>query len=79
MSKSVLVDFSRSKHVEQPNMILQQQVDYAIGRASKCLMAYWRLARVASGVNLWLMRQLYMAVAIPKMMCVIDVWLTLPQ
>ena len=64
MSKSVLVDFSRSKHMEQPNMTLQgtvillkashkflgimldqdlrwhQQANYAIGKASKWIMAY---------------------------------------
>ena len=100
MFKSILVDFSRSKHVEWPNMTLQgtvispkashkflgvmlnqdllwhQQADYAIGKASKWIMAYRRLARVATGVNLWLMRQLYMAVTIPKMMYTIEVWLT---
>ena len=42
-------------------------------------MAYRRLARVTSGVNLWLMRQLYTAVMIPKMMYAITVWLTLPR
>ena len=102
MSKSILVDFSRSKHVERPNMTLQgtvispkdshkflgimlnqdlrwhRQADYAIGKALKWIMAYWRLARVASRVNLWLMRQLYTAVVIPKMMYAIDIWLTPP-
>ena len=103
MSKSVLVDFSRDKRAERPNMMLQgaiislaashkflgiminqglhwhQQADYALGRALKWVMAYRRLARAASGINLWLMRQLYTAVAIPKMTYMIDVWLTLPR
>ena len=103
MSKSVLVDFSRDKHAEQPNMMLQgaiitpaashkflgvmidqelcwhQQADYALGRASKWIMAYQWLARVASSINLQLMRQLYTAVAIPKMTYAIDVWLMPPR
>ena len=103
MSKSVLVDFSRDKRAERPNMVLQgaiitpaashkflgimidqelcwhQQADFSLGRASKWVMAYRRLARAASGINLRLMRQLYTVVAIPKMTYAIDVWLTPPR
>ena len=57
-----------------------QQADYALGRASKWVMAYRWLARVASSIiNLWLIRQLYPMVVIPKMTYAIDVWLMPPR
>ena len=54
----------------------QHQADYALGKASKWLLAFRKLAWTASGVNLWLMRQLYHAVAIPKMAYAVDIWYT---
>ena len=52
----------------------QQQADYALEKATKWTLAFRRLARPTMGVNLWLMRQMYCAVVLPKMMYVADVW-----
>ena len=54
----------------------QQQADYALAKATKWTLAFRRLARPATGVNLQLMHQMYCAVALPKMMYAAEVWYT---
>ena len=54
----------------------KRQADYALGKASKWMLAFRRLARMASGVNLRLMWRLYHAVTILKMTYAVDVWYT---
>ena len=51
-----------------------QQADYTLGKASKWIMTYQRLARVAGSINPCLMRQLFTAVTVPKMMYTMDMW-----
>ena len=54
----------------------KQQADSALARATKWTLAFQRPAKSFSGVNLRLMRQLYRAVAIPKILYAVDVWYT---
>ena len=54
----------------------REQADYALSKAAKWTLAFRRLARPTSGVNLRLMRQMYSAVAIPKVVYAADVWYT---
>ena len=54
----------------------RQQADYALSKAAKWTLAFHRLARPASGVNLQLMCQMYSAVAIPKVAYVANIWYT---
>ena len=51
-----------------------QQADYTLVKAAKWTLAFSRLAQPSSGVNLRLMRQMYNAVAIPKLAYAADVW-----
>ena len=99
-SKSILIDFSCTKGVEQPAMTFQgctvtaqashrflgvivdqglcwrQHADFALTKAAKWTSAFRRLARPSTGVSLRLMRQMYCAVALPKMTYAADVWYT---
>ena len=52
------------------------QADYGTAKAAKWILAYQQLTKVGSGASLAAMRQLYCAVAIPKMTYAIDVWYT---
>jgi ribonuclease HI len=52
------------------------QADYALGKATKWTLAFRRLARPSTGIHPRLMRQLYNAVAIPKITYAADVWYT---
>jgi len=53
-----------------------QQASLNIGRAMKWTLAFHRLARPSVGIRPGLMRQLYTAVAVPKMEYAVDVWYT---
>ena len=55
----------------------RQQADYALSKTAKWTLAFHRLARPASGVNMRLMCQMYSAVAIPKVAYVANIWYTL--
>ena len=50
------------------------QVDYALAKATKWVLAFRRLTRPGGGANLRVMRQLFCTVAIPKMTYALDVW-----
>ena len=47
-----------------------------MAKATKWMLAFRRLARPATGISLWLMRQMYCAMALPKMTYAVDVWYT---
>ena len=54
----------------------QQQAlaDYATAKATKWTLAFRRLAHTSMGIKPWLMQQMYLAVAVPKMSYAADVW-----
>ena len=51
----------------------------AIAKATAWILLFRRLTRPASGLSAKHMRQLYLAVVVPKMMYGIDTWYTLPS
>ena len=53
-----------------------QQANSALAKSTKLTLAFWRLAKSFSGVNLRLMWQLYHVVTVPKILYTVDVWLT---
>ena len=55
-----------------------EQTQRAIANATKWLLQFRRLARVSTGVNAKLMRQLYLTVALPKITYGIDIWYSPP-
>jgi hypothetical protein len=57
----------------------KEQTQKAIANATKWILQYRRLTRPATGVNSKIMRQLYLAVAVPKITYGLDVWYTPPQ
>ena len=56
----------------------KEQAQRATANATKWIMQYRRLTKVNSGVSSKLMRQLYLAVALPKITYGLDVWYTPP-
>lgn len=57
----------------------KEQTQRAVANATKWLLQYRRLTRPSSGTSTKLMRQLYVAVALPKFMYGIDIWYTPPS
>ena len=57
----------------------KEQAQRATANATKWILQYRRLTRPSSGVGSKLMRQLYIAVALPKMTYGLDVWYTPPS
>jgi ribonuclease HI len=53
-----------------------QQADHALAKATKWTLAFRRLAGSYTGISMPLMRQLYNAVAIPKVTYAADIWYT---
>ena len=53
-----------------------QQVSYAMAKASKWILAFRHLAHPLNGVQSKLMHQLYNLVAVPKLTYAADVWYT---
>jgi len=51
----------------------------AIAKATTWILLFHHLTRPASGLSSRHMRQLYLAVAVPKMMYGLDTWYTLPS
>ncbi|KAH6899298.1 hypothetical protein BKA70DRAFT_1115589, partial [Coprinopsis sp. MPI-PUGE-AT-0042] len=47
---------------------------HAVERATKWVMLYKRLTKPSTGVRMQLMKQMYMAVGVPKMTYALDVW-----
>jgi hypothetical protein len=56
-----------------------QQADAAIAKATKWILLFQQLANTWRGMRLEQMRQLYMAVAVPKALYAADVWITPPS
>ena len=54
----------------------RQQADYATAKATKWMLAFRRLVHTSTGIKPRLMRQMYLAVAVPKMSYAADVWYT---
>jgi hypothetical protein len=52
------------------------QVDYAVAKGTAHVMQIRRLSTMTKGIPMRLMRQLYQAVAIPKMLYAADLWFT---
>jgi ribonuclease HI len=57
----------------------KEQAQRAVANATKWLLQYRRLTRPSSGTSAKLMRQLYLAVALPKITYGLDVWYTPPN
>jgi ribonuclease HI len=58
----------------EPNLRWTTQSESAIATSSRWINLVRRLARVSTGISAKLMRQLYIAVAIPRMTYAADVW-----
>jgi ribonuclease HI len=56
----------------------KEQTQRAVANATKWLLQYRRLTRPSTGTGARLMRQLYVAVALPKITYGLDVWYTPP-
>ena len=56
----------------------KEQTQRAIANATKWLLQFRRLTKISTGVNAKLMRQLYLAVALPKITYGIDIWYSPP-
>src|ERR1700678_198148 len=56
----------------------KEQVQRAIANATKWILQFRRLTKPTTGVKARLMRQLYLAVALPKITYGIDIWYTPP-
>ena len=56
----------------------KEQAQRATANATKWLLQFRRLTKVSTGVKAKLMRQLYLAVALPKITYGIDIWYTPP-
>jgi ribonuclease HI/exonuclease III len=57
----------------------KEQVQRAVSNATKWLLQYRRLTKPSTGTNAKLMRQLYIAVALPKITYGLDIWYTPPN
>ena len=56
----------------------KEQTQRAVANATKWLLQFRRLTKTSTGVNAKLMRQLYLAVTIPKITYGIDIWYSPP-
>ena len=56
----------------------KEQAQWVIANATKWILQYRRLTRISTGVGTKLMRQLYLAVVLPKMTYGLDIWYTPP-
>ena len=61
------------------NLRWKEQAQRATANATKWILQFRRLTRVSSGIKAKLMRQLYLAGALPKISYGIDVWYTPPS
>ena len=61
------------------NLKWKEQAQRATANANKWILQFRRLTRPSTGVKAKLMRQLYLAVALPKITYGIDVWYTPPN
>ena len=61
------------------NLSWKEQAQRATANATKWILQYRRLTKPSTGVGAKLMRQLYLAVALPKITYGIDVWYTPPS
>jgi ribonuclease HI/endonuclease/exonuclease/phosphatase family metal-dependent hydrolase len=61
------------------NLRWKEQAQRATANATKWILQYRRLTRPSTGVKAKLMRQLYLAVALPKITYGIDIWYTPPS
>ena len=50
------------------------QTQKGVANATNWIMQFCRLTRLSTGLSVKLMRQLYISVAIPKMMYALDIW-----
>ena len=57
----------------------KEQAQRATANATKWILQYRRLTKTSTGIKAKLMRQLYLAVALPKITYGIDVWYTPPN
>ena len=57
----------------------KEQAQRATANATKWILQFRRLTKITTGVNNKLMRQLYLAVALPKINYGVDVWYTPPS
>ena len=57
----------------------KEQAQRATANATKWILQYRRLTRITTGINNKLMRQLYLAVAMPKISYGIDIWYSPPS
>ena len=57
----------------------KEQAQRATANATKWILQYRRLTKPSTGVKIKLIRQLYIAVALPKITYSIDAWYTLPN
>jgi len=62
-----------------PELRWKAQTMRAIEKATKWVLLFKRLTKPSTGVRLKLMRQLYLAVGVPKMTYALDVWYTPPH
>src|ERR1700678_2659262 len=56
----------------------KEQAQQAIANTTKWILQFRRLTRPSTGVRSRLMRQLYLAVALPKITYGLDIWYTPP-
>ena len=61
------------------NLSWKEQAQRATANATKWILQYRRLTKPSTGVGAKLMRQLYLAVALPKIVYGIEVWYTPPS
>jgi hypothetical protein len=62
-------------HVDQ-GLWWKEQCASAIAKGQDWLIQFSRLARASGGVLTWYVRQLYLAIAVPQMLYVVDIFLT---
>ena len=56
----------------------KEQAQRALSNATKWILQFYRLSKPSTGISTKLMRQLYLAVALPKITYRIDLWYTPP-
>ena len=61
------------------NLRWKEQAQRATANANKWILQFRRLTKPSTGVGIKLMRQLYLAVALPKITYGIDIWYTPPN
>jgi len=55
------------------------QENEAVAKVTSYILMFHRLTQTSLGIQPWLMRLLYISVAVPKMMYVLDVWYVPPH